>query len=201
MILHYAHNSRAVRVAWLLEELGLQYTIKKYTLGDEEMRSPNYLKISPLGRVPVLEDADKILTESGAIIQYIITKYAKRKFIPDIENENFSSYLQWFHFAEGMIMPQMNIIVVETILLPPERKNEVNVKRATKLLSRMLQAVETHMVGREYLAGEFSAADMMTGHAVIMSEKLGADFTEKPNLQRYTKRLMNRPALKKAWCL
>jgi len=201
MILHYAHNSRAVRVAWLLEELGLQYTVKKYALGDKEMRSPNYLKISPLGRVPVLEDADKILTESGAIIQYIITKYAKRKFIPDIENENFSSYLQWFHFAEGMIMPQMNIIVVETILLPPERKNEVNVKRATKLLSRMLQAVETHMVGREYLAGELSAADMMTGHAVIMSEKLGVDFTEKPNLQRYTKRLMNRPALKKAWCL
>ena len=98
-------------------------------------------------------------------------------------------------------MPQMNIIVVETILLPPERKNEVNVKRATKLLSRMLQAVETHMVGRKYLAGELSAADMMTGHAVIMSEKLGVDFTEKPNLQRYTKRLMNRPALKKAWCL
>ena len=201
MILHYAQNSRAVRVAWLLEELGLQYTIKKYALGDEEMRSPNYLKISPLGRVPVLEDADNTLTESGAIIQYIITKYAKREFIPDIENENFSSYLQWFHFAEGMIMPQMNIIVVETILLPPERKNEVNVKRATNLLSRMLQAVETHMVGREYLAGELSAADMMTGHAVIMSEKLGVDFTEKPNLQRYTKRLMNRPALKKAWCL
>ena len=201
MILHYAQNSRAVRVAWLLEELGLQYKIKKYALGDEEMRSPNYLKISPLGRVPVLEDADNTLTESGAIIQYIITKYAKREFIPDIENENFSSYLQWFHFAEGMIMPQMNIIVVETILLPPERKNEVNVKRATKLLSRMLQAVETHMVGREYLAGELSAADMMTGHAVIMSEKLGVDFTEKPNLQRYTKRLMSRPALKKAWYL
>ena len=98
-------------------------------------------------------------------------------------------------------MPQMNIIVVETILLPADRRNEVNVKRATKLLDRMLETVENHMSGEQYLAGELSAADMMTGHAVIMSEKLGIDFTEKPNLQKYTKRLLNRPALQKAWQL
>ena len=54
MILHYARNSRAVRVAWLLEELGIHYTLNKYSLGDIKMREPEYLKINPLGRVPVL---------------------------------------------------------------------------------------------------------------------------------------------------
>ncbi len=201
MILHYAQNSRAVRVAWLLEELGLQYKIKKYSLGDPDMRSPDYLKINPLGRVPVLEVGDAILFESGAIIQYLLHKYPEHHLIPDTKTKNFSSYLQWFHFAEGMIMPQMNIIVVETILLAPERRNEINVKRATKLLSKMLESVENHMSGKEYLAGQFTAADMMTGHAVIMSEKLGIDFTEKPNLREYTKRLNKRPALQKAWNL
>ena len=201
MILHYAANSRAVRVAWLLEELEIRYDIKKYSLGDKEMRLPEYLKINPLGRVPVLQDKDITISESGAIIQYLLTKYAENQFVPKIQHKNFSSYLQWFHFAEGMIMPQMNIIVVETIFLPPERQNETNLKRATKLLSKMLEAVESHMSDREYLAGELSGADMMTGHAIIMSEKLGIDFTDKPNLKAYTKRLMKRPALQKAWHL
>ena len=98
-------------------------------------------------------------------------------------------------------MPQINVIVVETVFLPPERRNEVNVKRAKKLLSKMLDSVEDHMSGREYLIEQLSGADMMTGHAVIMSEKLGVDFTEKTNLKNYISRLMERPALKKAWSL
>ena len=98
-------------------------------------------------------------------------------------------------------MPPMNTLVVETILLPPERRTEVNVKRATKLLNRMLAAVDQHMAGREYLTSQFTAADIMTGHAVIMAAELGADLSDKPNLPGYIERLRNRPALKVAWTL
>ena len=201
MILHYAQNSRAVRVAWLLEELHLEYKLKKYALGDKAMRSPEYLEINSLGRVPTLEHDGLTLRESGAIIQYLLAKFDQNKFSPKSDSKSFPSYLEWLHFAEGMIMPQINVIVVETILLPPERRNEVNVKRAKKLLSKMLDSVEDHMSGREYLIEHLSGADMMTGHAVIMSEKLGVDFTEKTNLKNYVSRLMERPALKKAWSL
>ena len=201
MILHYAQNSRAVRVAWLLEELKLKYDIRKYALGDKAMRSPGYLEINSLGRVPVLEHKGLILRESGAIIQYLLAKFDQNQFSPKPTSDSFSSYLEWLHFAEGMIMPQMNVIVVETIFLPPEKRNEVNVKRATKLLSKMLDSVENHMSGRKYLTDQLSGADMMTGHAVIMSEKLGINFAEKPNLRRYIARLMERPALEKAWNL
>lgn len=98
-------------------------------------------------------------------------------------------------------MPPINTIVVETIILPPERRSEPNAKRATKLLNQMLLAVEQHMDGREYLAGAFSGADIMTGHAVIMSGRLGGDLRDKPNLQAYADRLMARPALQTAWDL
>ena len=84
MLLHYAQNSRAVRVAWLLEELNLPYTIKKYKLGDKEMREESYKKLNPLGRVPTLEDGELTISESGAIIQYIISKYGNNQFIPEI---------------------------------------------------------------------------------------------------------------------
>ena len=201
MLLHYAQNSRAVRVAWLLEELNLPYTFKKYKLGDKEMREESYKKLNPLGRVPTLEDNELIISESGAIIQYIISKYGNNQFIPEINSKEFPSYLQWFHYAEGMIMPQMNIIVVETIFLPPEKRNEVNLARANKLLSKMLDVVEKNMENKNYLTGEFSAADMMTGHAVIMSKNLGIAFSNKPFLESYIKRLLARPALKKAWSL
>ena len=199
MKLYYARNSRAVRVAWLLEELGLSYEIESFELGSSDMRSDTYRALHPMGRVPTLVDGDITLYESGAILQYLLAKYGAGRFIPDINSAAFAVNLQWFHYAEGMIMPPVNTIVVETILLPPERRNEDNVNRATKLLSRMLQAVDIHMEGREYIAGEFSGADIMTGHACTVSKRLGAEVSDKPNVEAFIERCNARPALQKAW--
>lgn len=108
-------------------------------------------------------------------------------------------YLQWLHYAEGMIMPPVNTIIVETRLLPPERRNQGNADRAVKLLGRMLDAVEIGLDGRDYLAGDFSGADIMTGHACSAAALLGTDVSKTPNVAAYVKRLNERPALKKAW--
>ena len=134
MKLYFAPNSRAVRIAWLLEELGLDYEIEKYTVGDRALRTPEYYKIHPMGRIPVLEDGDVRIYESGAIVQYLLARYGNGKLAPAIEDPMFPEYLQWLHYAEGSIMGQVNILVVETILLPPEKRNDVNVNRAKKLL-------------------------------------------------------------------
>tara|TARA_B000000460_G_scaffold97946_1_gene68533 strand:- start:294 stop:899 length:606 start_codon:yes stop_codon:yes gene_type:complete len=199
MKIYHAPNTRSVRILWLFEELGLSYELEHYKLGDPEMRTPEYRKIHPLGRVPVLEDGAVKIFESGAIIQYVLEKYGQGKFIPTSDAPNFARYLQWFHYAEGMIMPQVNIIVVESILLPEERRNKVNLDRATKLVTRMLTVVDEGLEGEEYLAGEFSGADMMTGHACIVSARLGADISDKPNVAAYIERLNARPALKTAF--
>lgn len=201
MKLHYAQNSRAVRVAWLLEELKLSYDIKKYHVGDRVLRQPDYKKIHPLGRIPVLEDNEVTIYESGAIIEYILAKYGNGKLKPKITDPNFSDYLQWFHFSEGMLMPPINTIVVETVLLGPDRRNQTNIDRATKLLGLILNTVEKKLSDQNYLAGQFSAADIMTGHAVIMASKSGVDLSSKANLLEYADRLMKRPCLKKAWAL
>lgn len=202
MKLYYAQNTRAVRVAWLLEELGLDYEIEKFELGSPAMRAPEFLRIHPMGRVPVLEDGDIRIFESGAIVQYILAVYGNGRLQPAVGTQEFADYLQWLHYCEGMIMPPINTLVVETILLPPERRTELNVKRATKLLHQMLTAVEHHMQGRDYLAGDFTAADIMTGHSVTVSrDMLGMDFAALPNLDAYADRLLARPALQKARAL
>ena len=199
MKIHHAPNSRSVRALWLFNELGLPYELEIYPLGDKSMRTPEYLKVHHLGRVPALEDGDLTIFESGAIVQYVLDKYGDGTMVPATRSPDYPTYLQWLHYAEGMIMPQVNIIVVETIFLPEERRNQTNVERATKLLTRMLTAVDIHLQDREFLAGGFSGADIMTGHACIVSGRLGADISDKPNVAAYIDRLEARPALQKAW--
>ncbi len=200
MKIYYAPNTRAVRIVWLFKELGLPYELETFALGDRKMRAPQYLAVHPMGRVPALEDDDGTrLFESGAIVQYVLAKYAGGRLQPAITSAHYAPYLQWLHYAEGMIMPPVNTVVVETILLAPERRNQGNVDRAVKLLGRMLEAVDGQLADREFLAGDFSGADIMTGHATIVAAKLGADISDKPHVGAYIERLKSRPALQAAW--
>ena len=198
MKLYFAPNSRAVRIAWLLEELGLEYDVEKYKVGDRALRTPEYYKIHPMGRIPVLEDGETRIYESGAIVQYLLARHGDGKFVPDVNDPSFPEYLQWLHYAEGSIMGQVNILVVETILLPPEKRNDVNVNRALKLLRVALGNVDNRLQDREYLTGTFSGADIMTGHACFGAMKAGAEIDDYENLNAYINRLLKRPALEKA---
>ncbi|MEQ8345147.1 MAG: glutathione S-transferase family protein [Sneathiellaceae bacterium] len=197
MKVYFAPGSRAVRTVWLLEEIGQAYELERFTLGQKEMRAPEYTRINPNGRVPTLVDGDTVISESTAIAQYLGARYAP-ELTPGPDAANFAMYLQWLHYAEGMIMPPINNYVVETILLPPDRRNPELAARALKLLNRTLAAAEAHMAGRDFIAGDFTVADTITGHAVIMSRRLGADFGAAPNLSAYADRLEGRPAFQAA---
>ena len=199
MKIFHASNTRSVRVVWLCEELGLDYELEIFKLGDGSMRAPEYLKIHPMARVPSIQDGDVTIFESGAIVEYILEKYGNGRLHPGTDSPDFPSYLQWLHYAEGMIMPHVNILVVETLLLPEDKRNPVNIDRSTKQLTRMLGAVNMALEGKEYLAGDFTGADIMTGHACTVGSRLGADISDKPNVEAYIKRLNNRPAMQKAW--
>lgn len=197
MKVYFAPRSRAVRTVWLLEEIDQPYELIKFTLGQKEMRGPEYTAINPNGRVPTLVDGGVIISESTAIAQYLGAKFASH-LTPTLAESNFPEYLQWLHYGEGIIMPPINNYVVETILLPPERRNEQLAMRSLKLLNRTLIAAEQHMEGKQYLAGQFTIADTITGHAIIMARRLGADFAILPNLTSYADRLEARPAFQAA---
>ncbi len=199
MKIYYAPKTRAVRIMWLFEELGLPYELERFKLGDAAMRAPEYLKVHPMGRVPTLQDGDVTIFESGTIVQYVLAKYGSGRLMPDISSPDFPTYLRWLHYAEGMIMPAVNTIVVETMLLKPERRNQANVNRAVKLLSQMLTAVDRGLAGREFLAGAFSGADIVTDHACVVATRLGAEVADKPNVAVYVERLQARLALQRAW--
>jgi glutathione S-transferase len=196
--LHFAPNSRAGRIVWLLEELGLPYEINKMAFHPKDLKSDEHRARHPLGRVPVLEDGDVTLYESGAIIEYILERHKKGGLKPEVEAAEYPAYLQWFHYCEGMVMPPVNTIIVQTVLLSPERRDETALGQAQRLLSRALVPVDEALAGRDYLIGEFSAADIMLGHAAFMSNRLGCVPDTLLNLKAYIERIAARPAFEKA---
>ncbi len=199
LTLHHAPNSRAGRIVWLLEELELPYELNAMRFHPEDLKSDAHRARHPLGRVPVLDDDDVSIFESGAIVEYVLARHAPGRLKPAVDSSEFPAYLQWFHYCEGMVMPPINTIVVQTLLLPPDRRDETVLAQAQKLLVRALKPVDEALEGREYLAGEISAADIMLGHACIMSNRMGLIGDDMPDLAAYVARLMARPACAKAF--
>ena len=193
---HFAPNSRAGRIIWLLEELSLPYEVNKMAFHPSDLKSDEHRKRHPLGRIPVLDDGDIRIYESGAIIEYIIERHKNGGLKPSIEDPNYPEVLQWFHYCEGMVMPPINTIVVQTILLPKDRRDDTALNQAQRLLTKSLAPVNEALDNKEYLIGDFSAADIMLGHACYMSNRMGCVTDEMVNLKNYVVNISNRPAFK-----
>jgi glutathione S-transferase len=198
MKLHFAPNSRAGRIVWLLEELNLPYEINKMAFHPKDLKSDVHRQRHPLGRVPVLDDGDVSIYESGAIVEYVMARYGDGGLKPAVDAAEFPEYLQWFHYCEGMVMPPINTIMVHSVLLPPERRNPETLGQAQRLLARSVAPVESALEGREYLIGAFSAADVMLGHSLFMANRLGQISDELTHLKGYVKRIEERPAFQTA---
>ena len=158
-------------ILWLLEELGLEYSLNHMEFHPRALKSDEHRIRHPLGRVPVLDDDDISLFESGAIVEYLVARHSDGALRPAQDSPLFPEYLQWFHYVEGMIMPPINTIVVQTILLPEDRRDPEVLRQAQSLLKKALAPVDAALEGREYMIGDFSAADIMMGHACFMSRR------------------------------
>ena len=198
MKLHFAPNSRAGRIVWLFEELGLEYEINKMAFHPKDLKSDEHRARHPLGRVPVLEDGDVTLWESGAIVDYVLERHENGGLKPAVADDRYPAYLQWFHYCEGMVMPPVNTIVVQTVLLPPDRRDPTALAQAQKLLTRALAPVDEALAGKAYLIGDVSGADIMLGHSCFMANRLGCVTDEMTNLKAYVGRIEARPAFQTA---
>ena len=195
---HFVAGTRAGRVVWLLEELGLEYEVNIMPFTKEGLKSSEHRARHALGRVPVLEDGDISIFESGAIIDYVLERHKNGGLKPSSDAPEFPFYLQWYHYCEGMVMPPMNQIVVQTILLPPDRRDETVLNQAKNLLTKSLAPVNENLAEKDYLIGDFSAADIMLGHSCFMANRLGCVNDEMINIKDYVARIADRSAFQKA---
>ncbi|CDO59960.1 Glutathione S-transferase [Candidatus Phaeomarinobacter ectocarpi] len=196
--LHFAPNSRAGRIMWLLEELELPYELNKMAFHPKDLKSDEHRARHPLGRIPVLDDGDVSIYESGAIVEYILERHKNGGLKPAVADAMYPEYLQWFHYCEGMVMPPINTIVVHTLLLPEDRRDATVLGQAQRLLTKAMGPIEDALEGRDYLIGDFSGADIMLGHSIFMANRMGCITDDMPNLKAYVARIAARPAFDKA---
>src|SRR5256712_12455089 len=108
IIVHHLNNSRSQRILWLLEELGLEYEIKRYQRDPKTMLAPPSLRaIHPLGKSPVITDDGLTIAESGAIVEYLVERYGNGRLIPAAGSPDKLRYTYWLHYAEGSAMPPL----------------------------------------------------------------------------------------------
>lgn len=112
--LHHLENSRSQRILWLLEELGVEYEIKRYERDPKTNLAPDSLKaIHPLGKSPLITDGGKTIAESAVIINYLIRNYGKDLgLIPEAGSKAEDQADYWLHFAEGSLMPYLVMTLV-----------------------------------------------------------------------------------------
>ncbi len=112
LTIHHLRIGRSIFTVWLLEELGVEYAVKEYLRDPNTMRAGEDLKaIHPLGKSPVIEDGDLVLSESGAITSYLLEKYdAQQVFSPKRESlADWARYNQWLHYSEGSVFTPLLI--------------------------------------------------------------------------------------------
>lgn len=197
--LYHSPRTRSVRIYWLLEELGVPYELVPVAFTPETLKSPNYLKISPLGKVPSIEDGDMTMFESGAILEYILEKYGNGRLAPAVGTPSRGRFLQWVHFAEATALPPLADMAQHTLFKPEAERIPAVVADARTRVTAVLGVLEQALAGKPYLLGaEFSAADVMMGYAVLLVKWFGLLSDATPNVAGYLARLEPRPALQKA---
>ncbi|MEL6301334.1 MAG: glutathione S-transferase [Pseudomonadota bacterium] len=110
---HHLENSRSQRTLWMLEALGVDYDIKRYSRDPATSLAPPELKaVHPLGKSPVITDGDITVAESGAIVEYLMEHYSGGKLQPADTPEARRDYTYWLHYAEGTMMPLLIIALL-----------------------------------------------------------------------------------------
>lgn len=199
MKLYHVPNSRSVRVRWLLEELGLDYDLQTMPLEKSVLQSTDYLQMNPLGKVPALADGETTLFESGAILEYLLEKYAEGRFKPEIGSKSWERYLIWMHASESFAQ-SVAMYFFNTVLVAEVDRSEVITADVKSRVLVVIAGAEANLSDRPFICGdEFTAADIMFTYSIYFANFFGLlNAGEHPNLLAYFDRIKDREAFQRA---
>ena len=191
--IYHAPGTRSIRVMWLCEELGLEYEVVAVDFSAEYRASPEWRRLNPVGKVPVLIDADLTMFESGAMLQYLLDRYGDGRLQPEAGTPEHAIYLQWCWFAESTFARPLGEIVNHRRALPEAEQSDAAIAEMQERSRLCIQALDPVLADRPYLLGEtFSAADIMTGYSLMLATRLvPGGFPS--NVAAYWQRLCERP--------
>ena len=220
LTVHHLETSRSQRVLWLLEELGVPYTLKRYARDRRTKLAPPELKavhpLGKIGRAHVRTQSRASAGQSGAILEFLAEKYASHAtgelagLVPPAGTPEHRQARFWMHYAEGSLM---NWLVMKLVFMTiPTQPMPFFVRPISRQLCATVQAklidpnlatalafMESHLSTHRWFAGDqISIADFQMSFAVEAALSRGADVKQFPKLVAYRERLHARPAYQRA---
>lgn len=196
LIVHHLNNSRSQRILWLLEEIGAPYEVKYYDRDPvTNLAPPELIAVHPLGKSPVIEDNGRVITESGAITEYLCERHGGGNLVPERGTDDHISHLEWLHFAEGSAMTPI-LLRIYTARLG---------EAAAPIEPRIAQQLDSHfayMEGRvgdngHFIGDRLSAADIMLSFPAEIAIMQGMA-PRYPKLAGFVNACHGRPAWQRA---
>ncbi len=184
--------TRSIRARWVLQELGVPFEAVNVDLRRGEHRAQEFLALNPAGKIPVLIDDDRAITESVAIVLYLAEKHPQARLLPEDLHGRAQAY-RWLLFAATELEQPLWRIAKHTALYPQEGRIPADVVLASEEFRSMARVVEDHLARREYLVGDsVCVADFVMAYTLDWADeaKLLEGF---PEARRYMLRMYARP--------
>lgn len=198
ILLHHLRIGRSIFMVWQLEEFGAEYDLKVYHRDPNTFKAQDDLKaVHPLGKSPVIEDGEIMLSESGAITTYLLEKFDKENKLapPRSDLASWAKFTQWLHYPEGSVFISL---LVRMLLARSDQDHPMLTPYSEKEIKLHLGHIADQLGDSEFILGDqFSAADFGISYVVSMAKRLGV-LDPYPTLNAYLERNLARPAYLRA---
>ncbi|WP_299140533.1 glutathione S-transferase family protein [uncultured Tateyamaria sp.] len=197
--LHHCPQTRSMRTLWILHELDVPFEVVEHPF-DKSLRHPEFLSVSPAGRVPALEIDGTQMIETGAIAEYLCERFSPQTLGRPPGHTDRMEWLVWVHFAETISQHAAALTQQHVVLYEDHMRSPLIMKIEAARLAKCYAALETQLTdaGSDHLlASGFSAADICVGQAVYMARHF-ATLDSHPATARWFDRITDRPAFVKS---
>jgi len=192
--LYHCDDARSFRALWALHEIGLEYELKMLPFPPRVL-DRSYLDINPLGTIPWLIDGHTVMSESAAIVEYLIARHAPDRLGVAVADPAYGAYLNWLHFGEATLTFPQTLVLRYTRLEPDRGLGVVAQDYARWFHGRLRHVERTLTDDRDWLLGDrFTGADISVGYALLLAKNLNLDEGFEPMTRAYWQRLADRPA-------
>ena len=198
IILHHCVSARSFRPLWMLEELGLPYTLRMLPFPPRAL-ARHFLEDNPLGTVPLLVDGDTRMTESAAMCQYLAALHSPTQLDVAVTDPAHGAYLNWLHMSEATLTFPQTLVLRYTHFESEARKQPQVADDYKRWFLARLKAIDAALQQQDFLcAGRFTAADVSVHYALMLASHLGLALQFPDAVRRYHQRLEQRPAYQRA---
>jgi len=189
--LYWSPRTRSFSALWLMEETGQPYDRVLIDLSKGAQKTPEYLAINPMGKVPALQDGEVTLGEAAAICAYVAERYPQAKLAPATGDPLRAKYLYWLFFGPSCVEPAM-VQLATKVEMNPTSAGWGDAQRVFDVLDATLSK------GPWLLGENFSAADIVIGSGLNFAVRLFKMAPSRPSFERYLDACAGRPAFQRA---